>query len=259
MHYGLTVLLPGWITTYEQVQEETERALAPFEEDLKMDRYVRYTREQAIAEQRKLIADYAMYGPYAEYLADPQAYIKAHDGSHLDYIIGSARDGGFPARLTWSDEQAYQHFCEHEVWAGADDIGPNGEIFSTTNPQGKWDYYQVGHTGFWEKLPDDQCVHLPLVGGPVMDENRHSIIRIGDIYRPDSGLIPHTYALLDLDGTWYDRDAIHMPDAGPCQRWSWKRPPSFHDDLTAKWAILYSELVSENTPDTWAVCLNMHR
>lgn len=119
------------------IGEDLEDQLAKFDEGMEMPEYVKLTKEELIVKQKKDIQEYKN-STYAEYLADPIAYaIACNDNeNHLKYVSED-----FPKKLVMTDEELYQEaikYCEPE------ELGPNGELLSTYNPDSKWDWYQIG-------------------------------------------------------------------------------------------------------------------
>lgn len=47
----------------------------------------------------------------------------------------------FPLKLKWSDEEIYQNAIKYQ---NDEDIRENGELYSTYNPNSKWDWYDIG-------------------------------------------------------------------------------------------------------------------
>lgn len=116
------------------IGDNIEKQLEKFDENIEMKPYVKYTKEQAIEKERKEILEYKEKY-YDKYMADPEAYAAdCTNENHLKYL----RDE-FPKKLEFTDEELYQEAIEYE-----DDLGPNGEIMSTYNPDSKWDWYQIG-------------------------------------------------------------------------------------------------------------------
>lgn len=116
------------------IGDNIEKQLEKFDENIEMKPYVKYTKEQAIEKERKEILEYKERY-YDKYMADPEAYAAdCTNENHLKYL----RDE-FPKKLEFTDEELYQEAIEYE-----DDLGPNGEIMSTYNPDSKWDWYQIG-------------------------------------------------------------------------------------------------------------------
>ena len=119
---------------------DVDEMLAPFDENMRVDRYVSHTKEELVEIGKKNIQDYRD-SVYAEYLRDPAKYLRERcendpENRHYRYL----RDE-FPQRLSWTDEEIYQ--CEIGGYE-PDEIGDDGEIYSTYNPQSKWDWYEVG-------------------------------------------------------------------------------------------------------------------
>jgi len=117
-----------------------EELLAKYDENIVVEPYVEYTREQLIAKERKDMLDYQA-GTYAEYLRNPEEYLERYcrgdrENQHYKYLSEE-----FPKRLDWSDGELYLHGIRYYE---ADRIGENGEVYSTYNPDSKWDWYVVG-------------------------------------------------------------------------------------------------------------------
>ena len=119
------------------IGNDLEGQLAKFDESIEMPEYVKLTKEGLIAKQKKEIEEYKN-GTYAEYLADPIKYAEEciNNENHLKYVSES-----FPKKLTMTDEELYQEAIKH---CEPEELGPNGELLSTYNPDSKWDWYQVG-------------------------------------------------------------------------------------------------------------------
>lgn len=118
------------------VGDNIDEQLEKFDENLETPRYVKYTKEQLIAKERKEIEEYKN-GTYAKYLADPEAYAAdCTNENHLEYLKNE-----FPKKLEWTDEELYAHGIRYY---DEDEIGPDGEVYSTYNPNSKWDWYQIG-------------------------------------------------------------------------------------------------------------------
>ena len=118
------------------IWDDVESALAPFDENLDVPQYIKYTREQLIEKSKQEIQEYKD-GLYARYLSDPIKYAaECSNADHIEFLKNE-----FPNRLSWSDEEHYQNeirFYEpEEIWS-------NWEILSTRNPNGEWDWWQIG-------------------------------------------------------------------------------------------------------------------
>ena len=160
------------------IGDDVENQLSPFEEK-EVDRYVKYTKEELIENQRKEINEYKN-NFYDEYLKDPVTYENKCLGnhSHLKYLKEE-----FPKKLLFTDEELYKEAIKYEEM---ENIGDNGELYSTYNPNSKWDWYQVG--GRWGKK-------LETKKGNCDSAIKKDILNISDI---------HTFAILK-DGKWYEK------------------------------------------------------
>lgn len=167
---------------------DIEDLLAPYDENIEMSPYVKYTKTQAIAKARKDIEDYKN-SLYAEFLADPEAYKKkARDrndneryNAHIDYL-----ENEFPKRLEWTDDECYE---EEAYWFREDGmIDDDGNLLSTYNPKSKWDWYAIG--GRWS-------------GGLVMKDGKEVDDALVSKIDWDKTEIP--FAFVTPDGEWHER------------------------------------------------------
>ena len=138
--------------------EDLEELLMPYDENMECEPYIKYTREEAIAEVRREIEQYKNT-TYAEYVADPEAYKKKYDyrdSGHFEYLAKE-----FPKRLEWTDEECFE---DMNKWYDEESIDADGNIYSTYNPKSKWDWYVVG--GRWSnglKIKDGRSVDTAYV------------------------------------------------------------------------------------------------
>ena len=173
---------------------EPEKQLAPFNENLEIPRYIEYTKEQLVAKVKKEIEDYKN-GIYAEFLADTEKYKQeCQNEAHINYL-----ENKFPQMLKRTDEEIYQDEIEYYE---SEQIGSNGEIFSTYNPKSKWDWFVLG--GRWSgmiKLKEgaDGCIGR----GSLVMQNKAGIdqAKKGDIDNLDELA---KFAILK-DGEWFER------------------------------------------------------
>jgi|694.fasta_scaffold00015_55 hypothetical protein len=118
------------------IGDNVEEQLAKYDESIEMPRYVKHTKEELIVEEKQSIEEYKN-GTYAQYLADPVKYAEnVNNENHLKYVSEE-----FPKKLEMNDEEIYQQaikYYEEEY------LGPDGEVYSTYNPDSKWDWYEVG-------------------------------------------------------------------------------------------------------------------
>lgn len=160
-----------------------EEMLAPYDEELVVAPYIKYTKAQAIAKIRKEIEDYKN-GFYAEYIKDPDAYKEKYNpnDNHIDYL-----ENVFPKKLKWTDKECYE---DMRRWYEEDDecIDNEGNIWSTYNPNSKWDWYEVG--GRW-----NNCIITK-------DGNKTDEDLISEV---DFDKTPTPFAFIDPFGRWYER------------------------------------------------------
>ena len=121
-----------------------EELLTPYDENMDVPRYVKFTKEQLIKNVRAGLQNYLVSDLYKEYSSDPAAYKEAHghNPGHIEYL-----EVEFPKRLLWSDEELYKNEI---LYYEESEIGENGEVYSTYNPNSKWDWYVVG--GRWDGM-----------------------------------------------------------------------------------------------------------
>ncbi|HPE08122.1 MAG TPA: hypothetical protein PLT28_00120 [Saprospiraceae bacterium] len=114
-----------------------EELLAPYDENIVVPRYLKYTKADLIERGKQAIQEFATIGCYAQWKADPAAYEKeVNNEQHIHYLKDE-----FPQKLHWTDEEIYQ---DQIKYYDEDDIGENGEVYSTYNPLSQWDWYEVG-------------------------------------------------------------------------------------------------------------------
>lgn len=116
-----------------------EDLLAPYDESIEMPRYIRYTKAQAIENQRQDYINYLNSPLYKKYLSDPEKYkSECRNDAHIKYLES------FPEKLKYTDEQLYEEYAK--FWE-EDCIDEEGNLWSTYNPNSKWDWYSIG--GRW--------------------------------------------------------------------------------------------------------------
>jgi hypothetical protein len=137
--------------------KSVDELLAPFDEALEVPTYVRYTKEQLIANGRESIETYKTTH-YADFIKDPEEYKKKlyrrygctdytnannlseRDRKQLDEHIVYLEEE-FPKRFSWTDEEVYKHEIRYYE---PHEIDSNGGVLSTCNPNGYWDWWTIG-------------------------------------------------------------------------------------------------------------------
>ena len=247
-HFTITVALPGDTPAeLEQLQKALEAALAPFDENLTVDRYLEYTREQLIANGREEIERYRT-GLYAKYLADPEAYREQYkrNPAHLTYIAEE-----FPKRLTWTDEQVY---ASQVSWYDPSEIGPDGEVYSERNPQSKWDWWVVGGRwgGMWRFKEPVDYPHLGTEASTFgMNEDAAKALatdcgRVSDI-APET--FDSTWGYIDLEGQWHEKGQMG---------WFGLSDADETDNGEKRWKKQYLDWIASLPKDAWVVNIDCH-
>lgn len=162
------------------IGDNVEEQLTKYDENIVMEKYVKHTKEQLIAEEKKSIEDYKNT-TYADYLADPVKYAEnVSNEKHLNYLKED-----FPKTLEMTDEEIYQQAIK---WEEPENIGPNGEVYSSYNPHSKWDWYEVGGRFAGQiTVKDGVEIENPNFSWGWRDEDKETIIASG--YKTDSAYV----------------------------------------------------------------------
>lgn len=179
-HYNLYV--------FHDKAKSIDDILAPFDKNLKVPKYIEFTKEQAVAKVRKEIEE-CKNGPYAEYLKNPEEFKKINHQRYIEFL----RDE-FPLVLNWTDEECYRREAKLYEGDGTDNdprmIDEDGNLLSAYNPKSKWDYWSIG--GRWSGS-------IPLKnGGKSVDEALVNEVEWEAEYN-----VP--YAFITPDGEWVER------------------------------------------------------
>lgn len=163
--------------------------LAPYDENLVVEPYVEYTKEEAIAKVRKEIEDYKN-GAYAEYLKNPEEYEKKYgfNKSHIEYMKNK-----FPKKINWTDEQCYDDIKEDY---DSDMIDKDGNLISKYNQKSKYDWYEIG--GRWDGV-------IPMKTNMKLEMKSCNECKVSQI---DMDKIKTPYAYVDTNGNWHERGTM---------------------------------------------------
>ena len=127
------------VAVIHKEHDDLEGIMEPYYEERETSRYMKHTKAELIQIGKDNIKE-TEGNLYAKYLKDPKKYEEnCKNESHLKYLKEE-----FPLKLKWNDEEIYQ---EQVKFYKPEDIGKDGEIYSTYNPNSKWDWYVVG--GRW--------------------------------------------------------------------------------------------------------------
>lgn len=215
--------------------DEVEKLLAPYDENIEVSKYIKYTKSQLIEKARADFKEYITSGCYAEYIKNPDKYKEScRNEGHIKYL-----EEEIPLKMNWTDEQFYQdeiRYYEEE------DIGKNGEVYSTYNPKSKWDWYEIGgrfsgtikikNGEFVDSAKISNCDFsintteynaakrfwgVVVEGNEILDcENKEDFFTLyskeyyTDRYKTKDNYAKirasfHTYALIDVVGDWHEQ------------------------------------------------------
>lgn len=135
-HFSVAV-----ITNKKPSKQTIAEILAPYNEGIEVPRYIRMTKEQIIASKRKRLEDYKESHAYKAFHADPEKYAREHayNPGHVEYL-----KTGYDEECAKSDQEIYEDYIRYYE---KEEISPDGGVYSTENPNAKWDWYEIG--GRW--------------------------------------------------------------------------------------------------------------
>lgn len=120
--------------------EEVEELLETYAADREVPRYVAITKEELI-QREKTLTQHIYDEHYKKWLVDPKKYEEDHSQEHIEYLKRITE------QIKRTDEEIYQTVVKRY---NENDIDTDGNITATYNPNGKWDWYEVG--GRWSGM-----------------------------------------------------------------------------------------------------------
>jgi hypothetical protein len=224
------------------IGEKPEKQLKPFDENLQVPRYVENTKLQLIEKGKAEIERYKNE-MYSKYLANPEEYKKNSNEGHFKYISTE-----FPLKLNWSDEEIYKDQIKYEE---EENIGENGEVYSESNPNSKWDWYALG--GRWAgllKVNDGVICKEPSFSWGWSESDKKEVLdgkHTDQALKKDIANLDEvvTFALIK-DGKWYERGEMGW----------WAIVSNEKDDET--WAIEFKKLIKDLPDDTLISIYDCH-
>lgn len=203
----------------EQNGKSIEELLAPYDEGLEVPHYT--SKKELISRERKCFEQYRDT-TYALYLKNPAEYIRnTRMPEHIKYISEE-----FPKRFDWGDEEFYQEAIKYEE---PENIREDGALFSSYNPNSKWDWYDIG--GRWGNL-------LLLKNG---DTANSAKVKDIDFDKMEDF---RTYAVLTPNGQW------HAPGS-----MGWWGMSSETNDEYEEWKEKFAEKFIKNANPEWELSI----
>jgi len=138
-HYSVAVFLRDGTSPKKAVK----RLLAPYEENLPVEKRFYKTKAEVIREEREqLQKDYKE--EYCVWKENPKAYeAKGLGSGYIKYVKS------IPKRLKWSDEEIFEDYLgdDKEDMLAKGLLNEAGDLFQMVNPNAQWDDYCIG--GRW--------------------------------------------------------------------------------------------------------------
>lgn len=123
------------VAVFTDKYTNVEDLLEPFDENIEVEKYVAISKETIIKKEKENI-NY-LKKLYRMYMKDKKKCRREHlkNINHLRFIKK------VPSMAKWNNEKIYKYairFFEKE------DISEDGGVYSTYNPNSKWDWYVIG-------------------------------------------------------------------------------------------------------------------
>lgn len=127
------------VAVFTDEYTDVESLLEPFYEGLEVEKYICMTKKDLIERGKEEIAFFNRR--YKEYMKNKREYRRKHfkNINHLRFIKK------VPYMKKWNTEKIYKfatRYCDE------DEISEDGGLYSTYNPDSKWDWYEIG--GRWK-------------------------------------------------------------------------------------------------------------
>lgn len=240
-HFTVVVALSEEAVAGFGFNDALEAVLAPYNENTEVERYVKYTKEQAIAKEREELIEYRDSGLYAEYLKDPEAYAEGvRNPNHMEYLRT-----GFPEKLTHLDDDDWL-YKQAIRWVEEDELDEDGNITSTYNPKSKWDWWTIG--GRWSGFFNATSLGMQkdeFFGGEYEEFDADGVdtilacnLKVNSLRTP--------YAFVDLDGNWEEKGEM-----------GWFGM-SYGEMPQGDWDATYRRFVESLDPGTVLVLVDAH-
>lgn len=214
-HFSVAVFTDEYTTVDE--------LLEPFDEGIRVEKYIALTKANLIKNGKEKIKIFKRI--YKEYMKDKRKYRREHlqNIEHLRFVKR------IPSIAKWNDEKIYKN--EIRIYT-EDEISEDGGIYSTYNPNSKWDWYDIG--GRWkdELIIKDEKNNISYKNSAQVKDIRWDLMKekskekmisyedaikenewrkkqFLEMYPTEESYIEdytrfYTYAVLTPDGKWYE-------------------------------------------------------
>lgn len=249
-HYTVGVILPKEVLE-EDLNEYLSKALAPFDEHIEVEPYIRYTKEE-------LLVQYENY---------KKRELKRHQDKNFNETFSMIKGD---MEIPDLEVRSFEDFVT--IYMGYD-IDKDFNALSTYNPNSKWDSYKIG--GRWYssvKLKDGSYCDYARIKDIVfeeefseeeliaMKESYKIAITEGDFFVPEYNKKRYptfeiylknrnftTYALLDEKGNWLE----------PGQMGSFGISASTYGE-EIEFTDKYLDIIKSHNEDNWFVLVDCH-
>lgn len=157
MHYTVAVV------TKENDEDEVEKLLSPFDENIEVEPYVGKTKEQIIEEnkkfQNKVKEDIEAFKNGTYNTKDYRVYWLDNETGDIDSYYAKLLD-------LKTDEEMYEFYQEYSD----SDFDEKGNELSVYNPNSRWDWYEIG--GRWDgffKLKNGETANVAKISDVVWE------------------------------------------------------------------------------------------
>lgn len=220
------------VAVFTDEDTTVEELLEPFDESIEVEKYIFMTKEELIKQGKEDIK--FLLSMYKKYIKDKRKYRREHqkDIEHLRFIKK------VPYMKKWDKEKIYKFAIR---LYDKEKISNDGGIYSTYNPNSKWDCYEEG--GRWK---NKLLIKSEQEDGQVKESNSALVKEID--WEKMKEMKFSTYAILTPDGEW------HEP--GP-MGW-WGIPNATNDEIVDFKDNYYEKFIKSANPDWNLTIVDCH-
>lgn len=215
-HYTVAVL------TYTDDPYEVDELLAPYWEEREVEKYIHLTKDEVIKEAKAKKEDWIKE-------------LHKYDAEQLITVLTSPKYEMVRQLISCTSDEDFLNY-KKEIYES--DMDRDGNVWSTYNPDSKWDWYQVG--GRWpDSLYDWKhgywCDSLKLADWDMnYDDEHHNMFEC-------------TYAVVTPNGEW------HAPG-----EMGWFAMSSETPEEYARWKARYKNEMLKADPDWYITIVDCH-